>query len=407
MGKPKFNKQAQILSVILLILLVTYGGNSVFRVLSTAPESYVTGYQGAKARFAGVSYDGKTYGGNDLSIFSSYSFDTTLRFDPDSTGSGKPPIAGEMTAVFVPSESLGKQPSTFGNSGDDIADWLLASSRVTNPVNVYEWDLALATGASNLTAVYRMEDWQCKWFFSISSEPTGKEIKGVPTKGLALTDRNYLTDCEIWFEIDISPTWYFEGTDTAYFAIAELRLSHIGFGGKTDAGDFEEETNSEMRVSPSSGGALMPIYYGIFGKEANRAEKEAFEYNGKRLNPDLFTDKVYTKFTLNDFGVNSWFDYGTFWRADVVTVGVDVHVFVIGEWLVKDIQELKKIEEEFGRDAKTGGYGLGTAWLFSDPAGRLILLAIGAVFILLLLAIFAPTFLLGLMMLMRPSGRRK
>lgn len=386
-------KNVQVLVGILILLIILEGGYSAFKFSLSTFGGYVTGYEGAKARFAGVQYGGEDYSAG-------FTFDTGLNFDPDGVGQGVPAISGEMTAVFIPSESVGKQTKIFA-SGADISDWLLEATSIKNPIEVYEWEIPTE---GNESRFYRMEEWTLKWYFSLSSEPVGDEA---PKAYINEGARNAILDAKIWFEFDIAPVWYFEGADTAYFAIAELRISDIQLGGKLQDTSYEVKKNNELRVTPMSKGSILPIYYGLFGSEANRADKTVYSYKGKVLNPNLFTDKVYSYFTLNSFGVTSWWDWGTKWRADVVTVGVDVHIFVIGEWKVKDVQDLP---DEYGREAKEGGGGLGLNEMFlqmlNDPAGRLLLALIGIVAVFLIIAIVAPQILIAILALIGMSRRK-
>lgn len=364
--------------IILVFLLAGTGSLTGLRLLMSFP-AYMTGYQGAHARFYGVRDQGITY--------KQGLWDTTFKWDsPIKQGDlgNTPPIAGEMTSVFVPSESVGYQPSWIA------PEWLLGASRTKNPIDTYEWELK----DGDETIFYRMELWRLKWYFSISSEP--KDDGDIPQyEGVISHPRNNLEDTEVWFEFDLTPIWYFNGTDRAYFAIASLRLTDIEYGALQGGGKDPVDHDSRLRVTPQSESSILPIYYAGFG--GSRAEQNVHSYQGKELNPDLFTDRVYSYFTLNDFGVSAWWDWGWFWKADVVTIGLDVDVFVIGEWKVKDVQD---IPDEYGRSAKAGGEGLGLnalVWGFlSSPEGRiwvLLLLAIGG---FLFLAMFAPWVLLAL-----------
>ena len=89
-----------------------------------------------------------------------------------------------------------------------------------------------------------------------------------------------------------------------------------------------------------------------------------------------------------------------------MTVGLDVDVFVIGEWKVKDVQELP---DEYGRSAKAGGEGLGLGAalmaFLSSPEGRLWVLLGLAAAVFLILAIFAPWVLISLSYMF--GGRRR
>jgi len=379
--------RSQLVRVVILVgilFLVADSAVGAFHFLTTFGPSYTTGYEGVHARFAGwaTTLDVK---GTQWKKQSEPLWDTTF------IHGGGPAFAGEMTSVFIPSESIAQQPAWIPS------DWLVQATAIRNPVDTYEWEVQ--TQDSNLTAVYHMELWRLKWYFSISCEPNQEDLRKIEVTLPTESSRLYLTDTQIWFEYDIRPIWYFNGTDSAYFAIAEMRLSDLALGGKLKNGERVSEADSRCRVLPMSERSVLPIYYGLFGSDANRAEKETFDYKGKELNPRLFTDKVYSYFTLKDFGVTSWWDWGTAWRADVVTVGVDVDVFVIGEWKVKDVQS---IPDEYGRTASYGTTPLGgffsgiLAW-FGSPEGRLIALLAVGIIVFLILAIFAPWVLIALM----------
>jgi len=363
--------------IILIFLLAGTGSITGLRALMSYP-AYMTGYQGAHARYYGVRDQGKTY--------TQGLWDTTFKWDsPIEQGDygNTPPIAGEMTSVFVPSESVGYQPSWIA------PEWLLGASKIKNPVETYEWEIQ----EGEETQFYRMELWRLKWYFSISSEP--KDDGDIPGyEGVISHPRNSLEDTEVWFEFDLTPIWYFNGTDRAYFAIASIRVTEIRYQA-LEGGHNVIEHDPTCKVTPQSESAILPIYYAGFG--GSRAEQDAYSYQGKQLNPDLFRDRVYSYFTLNDFGVSCWWDWGWFWKSDVVTVGFDVDVFVIGEWKVKDIQD---VPDQFGRSAKTGGEGFGWGGIlgafFGSAEGRFWVLLIIGVIVFLGLAIFAPWVLLGL-----------
>jgi len=389
----KLNNNLQSLLLVLLFLICLEGLYSGFNlVFSTA--SYSTGYQGAHAQFAGVKYGTEEHSGAG--------FDTTMSFDPDDPQTGMCDLIGEMTSVFIPSESLSNMPSWIP------LDWVRETSYISNPKESYEWT------AENLT--YTMEAWQLRWYFSISAE-----WDDVPAWGW-LTDPK-LADAEwkhkrysstqIWFEFDLMPVWYFEGTDTAYFAIAKMQLADVKLHALDNAGD-EVEPELETSVRPESQGSILPVYYGAFA-EQNPADKKPMDYKGKQLNPDLFTSKVYTYFTLENFGTHHWTETGPYlnivdkWKGDVVTVAVDVTVFVIGEWAVQDVESLEEYEE-YGRTAKVGSTGGWTweMWL-SSPFNRLLLALIVGMAALVILAIAFPGVIAMLALLIQSitGGRRR
>jgi len=393
MFKLKSNPVSAVI-LILILLIVLEGGYSGLRFLSMSSLSYTTGYEGVKARFAGVSYDGENFKGTGWS--------STFNVDFDEATSGLPDVAGEMTSVFVPSESVGQQPTQFG--GFDLSQWLVKSTVVKNPVAQHEWELT----ENDTTTLYVMEEWELRWFASISCEPAIMGEVATPLTNQVVR-RNRLLNVEVWMELDLAPIWYFEGQDTSYFAIAQLKLAEdVALGGRHHKEGYQEEKrNPELSVTPYSRDSLIGLYHGLFASEGNRADKQVYEYKGKKLNPDLFTDKVYAKITLNDFGVTSWYAFGTHWRADVATFAFKVRVFVIGQWTVKDVQDLPDV---YGRTSKTGGLNLVAEnplvmW-FGSPEGRLLTLLLAGLIIFLILAIGAPSFLLGLFVLFGGKRRR-
>jgi hypothetical protein len=385
----KLTRMSKYIVIVLAVLVVLELTQSGLRLMSIG--SYTTAYEGAKARYYGVSYDNK-----DTKVTGV----TGLSWDPDGYAYGKPALAGEETAVFIPSESIGQQVSKFSKTGADISSWLVQDTKIKNPVASYQWDLQdEVTGEVDS---YTLEEWSCRWYFSISSEPKDSELQFYRLGPQLVVVRNSLSNAQVWFEIDVAPIWYFENQSMSYFAVAELKVTDIQIGGKVSDG-YKAESNSECRVTPSSQNSILPIFHNPFGAESDRAETTVYNYKGKKLNPDYFAPKVYTFFGLDDFGVTSWWAMGNHYRADVVTVGVDVRLFVVGEWKVKDVQDLP---DEYGRTAKWSSVDI-FGGLFSGPSGSLLIMAIVIVAVFLILSIFAPWVLLGLFQLMGSGKRRR
>jgi hypothetical protein len=380
----KLGNNLQPLLLILLFLIVLEGVYSGFNVvLSTA--SYSTGYQGAKAQYAGVKWNNTEYSGPG--------FDTTMLFDPDDPKTGMCNLVGEMTSVFIPSQSLSNMPDWIPT------EWATSASYIDNPRETYEWE------TDDLT--YTMEAWTLRWYFSISAEWDDPPLWTIgPVK--EYSNQRY-GNTEIWFEIDLTPTWYFEGQTNAYFAIAKMQLADNAKLYALDNSGEEVEPSLQTSVSPESRGSILPLYYGLFAKQ-NPAEKQPMDYQGKQLNPDLFVSKLYTHFTLGNFGTHYWLETAGLvqkWKGDVVTFAVDVTVFVIGEWKVQDIEDLEQYEH-YGRTAKLGGGYSFEDWL-SSPANRLLLVLIAGIALLVILAIVFPSALIALSMLISSltGGRRK
>lgn len=400
------------LIAVLAVAIILFAGVGSTMLSST---SYTTAYQGAKARFIGVKdLSTNNVYTNTLKHSSSTAwFDSQLNFDIDNAKGGKPNIAGEMTSVFIP-KSSGSLPADWVPSS-----WWRDAMLWNNPTGTpYEWQIQNADGS---TTMYRMEEWTTKWFMSLSAEwdLQGDEYYtalGVPPDGDWGTpeQRNQrYSNLQIWFEFDIQPSWYFEGGATPYFAVAKVELSQIKFEAK-DLARQVTDTSQTVRVTPMSPGSILTLYNDAFGSSqaTGKADFESFYYQGAKLNPQYFRDKVYGYITLNDFGTTEWWEPLVLKaKGDVVTFGFTVTQFVVGEWTVKDIQE---IPDEYGRTAKEGesgfvGFTGFLEWL-GTPAGQFWLFFILIIAAVVLVAVFAPhTFVLvyGLFKGLGSGGKRK
>lgn len=379
MVKRSKNQNLLIFIVLTLIGFLMLGGSVPILMNMLSSPSYTTGYEGVHAKFAGVQW-GSVKATDPL-------WATTLSWDADTLGSGKPKISGTMSSVFIPKESVGVQPSWIDPA------WLLSDTNIKNPIAEYEWEIDVSGG----TDYYRMEEWQLKWYVSLTSEPLWDEVESVSFPD-HITGRNSLSDVKVWFELDLSPVWYFEGAERAYYAIAKLHVSDLAKGGVLKDGKAAETANSECRIATNER-AILPLFYNLFGTQGETIE--SYKYRDQQLNPELFRDKMYTYLQLDDFGVTSWWDYGTWYRADSISIGIDVHVFVIGEWMVQDIQELP---DEFGREAKTGGAGFAFGAWFADPLNRLIIFALIGLILFVLVVVFIPGIFTVISVLFRGKG---
>ena len=384
--------QTAAVAILALLILSSVGGTASLWPMQSI--GYTSGYQGARAAFSAVRYNGKM---NEVRM------GTAMDFDPDEAGFGQPNIIGEMSGVFVPRKSLG--PAWIPT------DWIrTAVEYIHNPANSWEWELKEAE--TNTTLKYRMEEWQLKWYVSIAAQ-WSVDWTQIPWYE-NVQNREYFnklySDTEIWFKLDLTPIWFFEGQSTAYFAIAKITLSDIAFAGKLQSGETEEgKKAAEIKVNPESKGSYLTMYYNLGGTAGSKPEIPATTYRGKKLNPALFTNYVYTYVGLNNFGTRHWTDiWGHYASGDVVTMGFNVHVFVIGQWDVKDVQDLKDYED-YGKKAQygEGGWGIGLADALADPKVQalLTLLAMAGFFLVILLV--APGFLIAVIAIFMGSRRRK
>jgi len=361
MVKRHGGKILPLLTVFLLVaaLLFATQPNLTFRLLQTA--GYPTAYEGAKAVYYGILYENKRYTNSEKHGASLLRFDTQLKFDPDAAAAWQCNLAGEMTSVFIPDTR--NLPPTWVPQ-----EWWRPTLDWQNPRSVYEWKIVDEDGYVHF---YRMEEWLTVWYLSVSAEwDSGPDFWSWSDEA---ENRRYL-NTEVWFEFDIAPTWYFQGAEKVYFAIAKVELAHVSVTAKDMAGN-KYAANPSMSFIPESVGSVLYVYVNPFGgeKASDEAKLKSYYYQNTTLNPLYFQDKVYAYITLADFGTQEWWE-GLALKAkgDVVTLGFKVVQFVVGEWKVKDVGE---IPDDYGRSSKygwTGWTGLGDFWAslvgwFSNP----------------------------------------
>lgn len=383
---------------ILLILVFSMVGTGVNNSFSIG--GYSSAFQGPKAKFYGIQWDGSNGQGwvepsgqwtssSAPSGTSLHQFDTVLHFDPDASNLGMPKIHGEMTTVFLPDQSLSFLPSWLPIS------WLQNNGLVQNPQQTYPgWNIS--------GLMYYMERYAMRFYITFSGEWNGLEDPGPICDAILRPHvENIYQSVGVWIEFDLTPSWYIEGGGIAYFAIAKMQLSEESIKkGKTLTGEIVAPRTTES-VSPYSRLSPVYMYYGAWG--STPAEQEAYSYQGKKLNPSYFRDKVYVHVDLNNFGVYADSD-NIFWsktRGDVATFAFDLQVFVIGEYTVQDIQDNP---DQYGRFTPQGSTWNWGTW-FSNSLWWLIP---AAIFVLIL--IFAPWLLLVIISLIfgsRKSGGGK
>jgi hypothetical protein len=392
--------------MVTLVLLVLIGA-MVSCMFCNVPEvaaqsGYSSAFEGPKARFYGIEWDrpattifGVSTGGGgtirfsqtDLHSGTSLSqFDTVLRFDPDSASTGFPNLFGEQTSVFIPRESLGSIPSWLPSN------WINTMSYIQNPQASYNWTVGDKT--------YSMQQWLLRYYVSLSAEWNGNiDILGghgeIPPAQSGITENSF-QDLDLWIEFDVEPSWYIQGQGTAYFAIGKVQLADSAQYQAKDVNGNMGNARTEVSVSPESQAALAYLYYEPWAVGAAQ-NHEASYYQGKQLNPAYFTDKVYMRFSLNNFGVysgNQLLGIGYWVKGDTVKLAFDMTVFVVGEWSVQDIQNNP---DDFGRFQRTGASSDWLTWLFS--AETLTWLIPVAIFVGLLL--FAPWILVLIVSIFR------
>jgi len=351
----------------------------------TMDTSYTTAYEGAKARFVGVrTGDGTIYTNAEKYNSSVAFFDATINWDPDDGDLGYPNVVGEMTSVFLPVQDA--IPPEWVPM-----PWWRGAMNTENPVRPpWEWEIPNADGS---WTKYTMEEWVTKWYVTFEAKfDSGPD--GIFLHGDEAEDEPRHLDLQVWVEFDISPTWFFEGADAAYFAIGKIEADFIQSEAKDNSGELVE-ARTGLDFYPESAGSILTLYDNPFGGRSYEDEGDivTYAYRGVQLNPEYFQDKVYTHIDLNNFGTEEWGNVLTGLKAkgDVITIGFSVHQFVVGEWVAPEESSLDEYE---GRNSQTE-----ESWaplkpvadfftFFSTPAGGFTLTITGTLIILFIVAIY-------------------
>lgn len=345
-----------------------------------AQSGYTSAFEGPKAEFYGISYNGGLWSDDSRhSGTSSAQFDAVLNFDADAASSGKPNIMGSMTTVYIPNNTIGGILAGWVPS-----NWLNQHTYITNPRALHNWTIGDRT--------YQMQEYLLRYYVSLSAEGSGGAglISGsgeYPPQNQYQNGDNSYDNLGVWIKFGLEPTWYIQGQGKAYFAIGKVQLANVVdlAGHNTDGSDASPR--SSVSVYPSSDSAPVFITYEPFG--GSSAAHESYYYEGKQLNPSYFTDSVYMKIDLSHFGLYGDWNTpgnplsGVYCRGDVATFCFDITVFVIGDWSVQDIQD---DPDNFGNFVRADSSGTWLSWLTSPEVMPFVIIAIIALVILF----FAP-----------------
>jgi hypothetical protein len=401
-GKNKFVLVGMLIAVFVLYIIV--GPLNLLTIYG----SYSNAYEGAKPSIAGIKYNGTKYtSDNSNPYFSNKGMTFSFKGDgPTSQFSGLPKIDGEMTSVFIPQNTKpGDLPSSWRIGGVTITNPFTSNfNLINNPYDTDSWNVTDIRGNTNL---YSMEEWKTKFYVSISADPDGSQVPFANSQWDQNNGRYSAVD--VWFKLDTTPTWYFEGTEKTYFAIAEIEVSDISYRGHNPDGAVQASHNDQLvKVNPSSPASGMMLFLNNFGENSTSqiTPEQIYSYKGVNLNPQYFGNAVYFCITLDSFGSQSWGTPYIDWKAqgDVVTFDFTITQFVVGEWKVQNIMNLP---DGYGRGSSYSESGIAANLgalvdgLFSNPLLNIFAFGIIVIVILVLLAVFAP----GVLSLLSSAAR--
>lgn len=371
-------QQIRIIVIVVCATILFSSGGGTF--LSLESVGYATGYQGIRAGFAGIEWEtigatGHLKGRHNIT-------GNDFNFDADAPLYHAPNLRAEMTSAFIPESSV--KPAWV------FPDFWKKTQYIKNPIETYTWNLPNPNDP-NGTIAYVMEEWILTMYVSITAEWDDSPTVWVADKEAGGGVR--YTNTRVWFELDMEPLVYFEGSDTAYFGIAKVAPSEVSKGKfGTTAEDYTP--TSKFSVTPESATSNRYLYFGPYGAPQD-TQVTPQTYKGRILEPSIFRDRMFFYVSLNDFGTEATAGFPTkTYKGDAVTWGFDIHVFAVGEWRVQDIDE---IPEDWGREGRQQlSWSDLLARALGNPRNQFWLLLGLVALVGLGLAIFAPWALFAL-----------
>jgi len=380
----ELKSRSVIIVIALVILLASSSQGNIFFPLQSI--GYTAGYEGVKASFVAIQHDWGTE-----SFKTDLMQGTSFYFDPDEPDRNAPDLVGEMTNAFVPEQVVPSWvPYEWFSKGQ---------SYIKNPIETVTWDLPNPDNSSGIIA-YEVQEWILKMYISITCEWDDKPFDWTTGQHEVFNQR--YRNAKVWIELSINkPSWIFEGQPQTYFAIGKVTCSDFAYG-KLGTTEDDYTPTPWISVTPESTSWLY-VYYQKYGSGGQVTDIDPFQYQGRILNPELFTEKVFCQVGLNNFGTQyeAYWDLSTLEKGDAVTWGFDVHVFVVGEWKVKDVAELP---DEYGRTPKVVYEASWFTALLQNPSFQLWSIIGLIALIVIVLAIFAPSVLYSIFSI---ANRRK
>jgi hypothetical protein len=411
-----------------LIGIVVIIGIFVFAVMNPGTHQfsaasnpgYVNAADNPTITFYGEEYNGKYYVQNPS---------TSLTFSGgvNSAGTGNPTkifssinlptVDGEMTPVFIPSNSaeyISVFPGiTLPSSWSQGTDMYYAPNWQENPtaelqnppqpVETYNWNVTSSAGTPYMV---QMQQWDQKFYVSFSTSWSGNNQNPASYLDPLHTHLgNYYNNLWIWFKVSTPVMWYIQGGGVAYQAIDQINLdANTVMEAKTNSGSVA--TDNTEAVNPESAPSVVYLDYNPFGN-GNQLSTPTYEtYDGLLLNPAYFVNTTYFGINLATFG--NYADglggiLGSTTKGDVATFDFDVTTFVFGQYTVLDVMNNPS---QYGRTTPettvTSVISNLLGWL-ANPVNIGLLLTIG---LIILVIIFAPWLLLVLVALVF-GGRKR
>ena len=392
MGKRKNSKRALaafLLMLLAVFVLFTFKG----RELSTG-TGYLVGTQGLQAEFHSVWYNGAWWSSTEQPQGvnpSSASFGYTMVFDPDAAASFKPDLCASQQPITVKDD----QPREYTWQYKVESGKTLANGTI---VDVYKQ--------------FTLFRYKCEW--AVNVWLSGTEAEALGRERVVVGDRELdptYSDAAIWLKLTPRSFVYFlDNPDQVYFAPCYVGLAKdvewIGTdkNGQKILNDGDIEKTED--IIPEAQGETLGIYYQRGGGSVV-TEDTFLQYQGTRLDPEIFRDQYWIRFSLIQFKPYNWWDLGFWhnWKFPSAHLDFLVYVFVVGEWTVMlKTGEVPQLEPHTPVSGGENPFQWIIDW-FANPWNQLWTLLIIAVVVIVVVSVTSPGIWLALAK--RNGGERK
>jgi len=384
-----------IILVVLMLFVVVVSGTRLLGLQTTHP-GYLHGTQGLQAEFQSVYFDGAYWSGTETPSGTSPSvlnFGYDMTFDPDGAMVNRPDLCATQQPITVDADVEPKP---------------------------YSWQIKVETGKTlengTIVDVYKQYDmlrYQCDWATNVWLSGTENEAMG--RSSVIIGDQetslcNY-AGTSIWLKVTPRSFIYFlDNPEHVYFAPAYIGLSEdvewasIDKNGQKIVDDTQIKSIEDM--IPKAKGETVGIYYQRGGGDIV-TEDTYLKYQGEALDPEIFREEYWIRFSLSNFKPINWWDWGIYhnWKYPSAYLHFLVYVFVVGEWEVYiKTGEVPVLTPHTPIAHITDISGDILAWL-TDPWTLFWLFGLGSLLIIVLLILFAPGLLTVIAALL--FGRRR
>lgn len=285
--------------------------------------SPISTYQGIHPSFVCVYHEGGYYTTEQTGEATTCRIGpATLNFDPDRADTNLPNLQGELRDIQIVRDLSQYEP---GDAYTHIINYFGGEPQPDQAYKSYVWEVE----DGDETHIYRMELWLCSVDINLFVNPDSK-----PWSSLLPSEKNSrYAGSEVWLRLEASNEWgqYFEDVNitNSYFGLAYMELARIS--GNTD--------DPQLQVVPMAKWSAFDVYEQIGGEGQRATSPTAYKWEGATLSPGVFKKDWFTKVSLTNFGTYDWNRLDGSYKADSIQLRALVHIFVVGEWVVKPEQE--------------------------------------------------------------------